>query len=59
MKILETILFLRFCAKYEAKLYSAENFQQVPLQQVTIEAEVVRGENEDQETMVSFFQFLF
>ena len=35
------------------------NLQQVPLQQVTIEAEVVRGENEDQETMVSFFPISF
>ena len=34
------------------------NLQQVPLQQVTIEAEVVRGENEDQETKVTFLNFL-
>ena len=30
------------------------NFQQAPLQQVTIEAEMVRGENQDDETKVTF-----
>ena len=44
-------LFLSISSNYE------QNFQ--PLQQVTIEADVVRGENEDEETMVSPFSILF
>ena len=44
-------LFLSIFSNYE------QNFQ--PLQQVTIEADVVRGENEDEETMVSPFSIFF
>ena len=35
------------------------NFQQVPLQQVTIEAEVIRGKSEEEETKVTFLDLFF
>ena len=46
------------CVQIRRKIIFSQ--KQFPLQQVTIEAEVVRGENEDEETKVTFLNmFLF
>ena len=51
-KIFKTMLLQQ---KHNGLKRKNKNLQKLLLQQVTIEAEVVRGENEDQETKVIFF----
>ena len=56
-KIFKTMLLQQ---KHNGLKRKNKNLQKLLLQQVTIEAEVVRGENEEEEeTKVHFFQVLF